>query len=61
MPVETLTIIGVGLIGGSLGLAAKTQGAARRVIGVGRDNRTLERAQALGAIDSFSTVLADAV
>ena len=29
IPVETLTVVGVGLIGGSVGLAAKTRGAAK--------------------------------
>jgi cyclohexadieny/prephenate dehydrogenase len=51
MSIETLTIIGVGLIGGSIGLAAKRRGVCRRVLGVGRQQETLERAQALGAID----------
>jgi cyclohexadieny/prephenate dehydrogenase len=59
MHVETLTIVGVGLIGGSVGLAAKARGVARRVIGVGRDERTLARAASAGAIDSFTTNLAD--
>jgi len=61
MPVQNLTIVGVGLIGGSVGLAAKARGAARRVTGVGRDPRTLERAIAEGAIDSFTTDLAEGV
>jgi cyclohexadieny/prephenate dehydrogenase len=51
MSIETLTIIGVGLIGGSIGLAAKRRGVCRRVLGVGRQQETLARAQALGAID----------
>ncbi|MCZ2341215.1 MAG: prephenate dehydrogenase/arogenate dehydrogenase family protein [Bacteroidales bacterium] len=55
MAFETLTIVGVGLIGGSIGLAAKQTGAARRVVGVGRDERTLARAVASGAIDSATT------
>ncbi len=59
MHVETLTIVGVGLIGGSVGLAAKARGVARRVIGVGRDERTLARAASAGAIDSFTKNLAD--
>ena len=55
MQVEQLTIVGVGLIGGSVGLAAKARGVARRVVGVGRDERNLVRAQAGGAIDEFTT------
>ena len=61
IPVETLTVVGVGLIGGSVGLAAKTHGAARRVVGVGRDERNLERAAVVGAVDSFTTDLAAGV
>jgi prephenate dehydrogenase len=51
MTIETLTIIGVGLIGGSIGLAAKRRGVCRRVLGVGRQEETLARAVAGGAID----------
>jgi cyclohexadieny/prephenate dehydrogenase len=51
MSIETLTIIGVGLIGGSIGLAAKRRGVCRRVLGVGRQQETLTRALAIGAID----------
>jgi prephenate dehydrogenase len=52
---EHVTIIGVGLIGGSVGLAAKARGVAGHVAGVGRDGRTLARAVELGAIDSLTT------
>ena len=55
--VQQLTVVGVGLIGGSVGLAAKARGVARRVVGVGRDGPTLERARAGGAIDAFTTEL----
>jgi prephenate dehydrogenase len=51
MKIDTLTIVGVGLIGGSIGLAAKKRGVARRVLGVGRHAASLERARQLGAID----------
>jgi len=60
MQLEQLTIVGVGLIGGSVGLAAKRTGVARRVVGVGRDERTLERAVALGAIDRATRDLNEA-
>jgi cyclohexadieny/prephenate dehydrogenase len=46
-----ITIVGAGLIGGSLGLAAKQRGLARTVRGVGRQQASLERARALGVID----------
>src|SRR5258708_4780834 len=58
---HTLTIVGVGLIGGSIGLAAKKRGAAKRVIGVGRDAARLKHARKLGAIDEASIDLAGAV
>jgi prephenate dehydrogenase len=58
---EQITVVGVGLIGGSVGLAAKAHGVARPVVGVGRDPQTLARAVELGAIDSFTTDLAEGV
>jgi len=51
MRIKTLAIIGVGLIGGSIGLAAKQRGIAGRVIGTSRQQSTLDRALAIGAID----------
>ena len=51
MLIDTLTIVGVGLIGGSIGLAAKKRSLVRRVRGLGRNPRSLEQAKALGAID----------
>src|SRR5207302_5251180 len=51
MKLHTLTIVGVGLIGGSIGLAAKRRGLAERILGVGRQQTSLDRAQAAGAID----------
>jgi cyclohexadieny/prephenate dehydrogenase len=49
--IETLTIVGVGLIGGSIGLAAKARKLAARVIGAGRNPASLDVARAVGAID----------
>ena len=51
---DTIAIVGVGLIGGSLGMAAKKRGLARRVIGIGRTEQKLMRAKILGAIDEYS-------
>jgi len=51
MTLQTLTIVGVGLIGGSIGLAAKARGLARHVIGVGRNQVSLDEARRQGAID----------
>lgn len=50
----TVAIVGVGLIGGSLGMAAKRRGIARRVIGIGRAEQRLMRAKILGAVDDYS-------
>src|SRR6516164_2319580 len=54
---DSLAIVGVGLIGGSVGLAAKARSTARRVVGIGRNPDTLTRAQGLGAVDEFTTDL----
>jgi cyclohexadieny/prephenate dehydrogenase len=58
---DQITIVGVGLIGGSVGMAAKARGAVGRVVGTGRDPKTLARAAELGAVDAHTTDLADAV
>ena len=58
--IQQITICGVGLIGGSLGLALKKTGYTGRIVGHGRPV-TLEKAQRLGAIDTGSANLADAV
>ncbi len=57
----TVVIVGVGLIGGSIGAALRTRQLADRVIGVGRDQGRLQEAVQLGAIDSGSTDLSTAV
>ncbi|MDQ7003085.1 MAG: prephenate dehydrogenase/arogenate dehydrogenase family protein [Ghiorsea sp.] len=59
--IQTLAIIGVGLIGGSLALALKEKGAVGKVIGAGRNEDNLKLAQSLGIVDSWTTSLADAV
>jgi prephenate dehydrogenase len=51
----TVAIIGVGLIGGSIGLALRARGLAARVIGVGRDEARLAEGVQLGAIDAATT------
>jgi cyclohexadieny/prephenate dehydrogenase len=61
MKIQTLTIVGVGLIGGSIGLAARRRGLAEHVIGVGRQQSSLGRALAAGTIDEASLDLAAAV
>jgi cyclohexadieny/prephenate dehydrogenase len=61
MKIDTLTIIGVGLVGGSIGLAAKKRGLARRVLGAGRNPDSLNAARTLGAIDEGHLDLVAAV
>jgi prephenate dehydrogenase len=61
MQLDTLTIVGVGLIGGSIGLAARRRGMARRILGVGWRPETLDRARRLGAIDQGHLQLPPAV
>jgi prephenate dehydrogenase len=56
-----VAIVGVGLIGGSIGLALKTRNAAARVVGIGRDRARLDEAVRLGAIDEGTTDLAAGV
>lgn len=57
----TVAIVGVGLIGGSLGMALRTRRLAHRVIGIGRSAERLEKAAALGAIDRGTTDLGEGV
>lgn len=48
---ERIAIIGVGLIGGSLGLAVKKRNLARVVVGIGRRPSSIRKALRRGAID----------
>jgi prephenate dehydrogenase len=50
-PWNQVTIVGVGLVGGSLGLALKRSGLARHVVGVGHRQASLDEARSLGAAD----------
>src|SRR5690348_2017320 len=61
MKIQTLTIVGVGLIGGSIGLAARRRNVAAHVLGAGRQQASLDRARAVGAVDETSLDLAAAV
>ena len=54
--INTLAIIGIGLIGGSLSLALKAKHAVGRVIGVGRSAANLQVALQLGIIDGIATI-----
>jgi prephenate dehydrogenase len=54
-----VAISGVGLLGGSLGMAVRQRGLAEHVVGIGRDTRRLARAAEMGALDSYTLDLAE--
>ncbi len=60
MSIRQITIIGTGLIGGSLGLALRKKKFTGRIVGCDRE-ATLEKARMCGAIDGGSSNPGDAV
>ncbi|MCA9271384.1 MAG: prephenate dehydrogenase/arogenate dehydrogenase family protein [Planctomycetales bacterium] len=56
-----VAIIGVGLIGGSVGLALRQRKLATKVVGVGRRAGSLAKARRCGAVDATTTQLARGV
>ena len=56
-----VAVLGVGLIGGSIGLAAREHVGDVEVVGHGRNPERLRRAVELGAIDSTADSIAEAV
>jgi len=58
---ERITIAGVGLIGGSFGLALRGAGFDGEIVGLGRERARLDAALARGAIDRGETDAARAV
>lgn len=56
---NTVAVYGVGLIGGSVGMAVKERKLAERVVGIGRNPDRLAKAVRLNAIDEFVTDVAD--
>jgi prephenate dehydrogenase len=59
--INKITIIGVGLIGGSLAKALKEKNLAKNVFGFGRDHSRLEEAKKCNIIDNYSTDIEEAV
>ena len=59
--INRLTIIGVGLIGGSLARALKSAGAVKEVIGASQSIQHLQRARELGVIDKAEVDLGASV
>ena len=56
-----IAVLGVGLIGGSIGLAARRHVEDAEVVGYGRSAERLDRARELGAIDSVAPTLEEAL
>ncbi|MCB5363992.1 prephenate dehydrogenase/arogenate dehydrogenase family protein [Pusillimonas sp. CC-YST705] len=50
---DTVAIVGVGLIGGSFAAALRRRGLAKRIVGAGRSRATLMQAKQLGLIDEI--------
>lgn len=59
--INRLTIIGVGLIGGSLAKALRQANAVNEIIGCGLDGAQLQTAIELGVIDHFEMKISDAI
>lgn len=56
--IRRLSVVGVGLLGGSVAKAARTASLAREIVGIGRSAASLEPALASGAVDRVTTDLA---
>jgi prephenate dehydrogenase len=59
--IRKLALIGVGLIGGSLARALHRVRACRNIVGAGRNEAHLRKAQELGVIDAWTLSFAEAV
>jgi prephenate dehydrogenase len=57
---DTVCIVGVGLIGGSFGIAVREKKLAKQVIGAVRRQETINAAFQKGAVDNATTDLAEA-
>ncbi len=58
---KTITIVGVGLIGGSIGLALRERRLAEQVIGVGWRKSSLQKAKEAGAVTNITLSLEQGV
>jgi prephenate dehydrogenase len=56
-----ITIIGVGLLGGSIGLAARKRSLAKEIAGYARREKTITECEKIGALDYATTDLLAAV
>lgn len=55
-PLPVLAVVGVGLIGGSFAAALRRAKGVSRVLGVGRNRKSLQEAMDLGLIDAEATL-----
>lgn len=58
---KRFVIYGVGLLGGSLGMALRRRGLADEIVGLGRARKRLEKAKQLGVLDEITTDAAEAM
>jgi len=58
---DTVAIVGPGLIGGSIGLALRKHDLADKVIGIGRKQMSLRIARRVGAVTNTTIDLAKGV
>src|SRR5262249_36935770 len=61
MPWQKVTVLGVGLLGGSLGLALKKRGLAQQVVGYVRRPPSVLDCQKLGVVDLATRDLSEAL
>jgi prephenate dehydrogenase len=61
VPWQNITLIGVGLLGGSLGLAVKQRRLAEHVVGFVRRRESIAECMRVGAVDTATDDLAQAV
>ena len=59
--VKKIAIVGMGLIGGSIGMAVRKKRLAGKVMGIARRKESLEKALEKGAIDKGTTETADSL
>lgn len=60
-PFDSVAILGVGLIGGSIGLGLIKRRLARRVIGIGRREASLQKALTCGCVTETTTSVREGV
>ena len=60
MRISTLAIVGIGLLGGSIALAARRRNVAARIVGVDRQSETRNRAVSEGILDEAHSDLPSA-